>query len=98
MAQKIKTLIMSILKKLENVLWVILLSSIAFVGVIVLALQNGEIKKTIHNQNDIVDSLAHELYINNKKMDRILNSLQHLKNENPKAYNQYIQYHDNETE
>ena len=98
MAQKIKTLIMSILKKLENVLWVILLSSIAFVGVIVLALQNGEIKKTIHNQNDIVDSLAHELYINNKKMDRILNSLQHLNKENPKAYNQYIQYHDNETE
>jgi hypothetical protein len=89
---------MTILKKIENVLWVLLLSSIAFVGVIVLALQNGEIKKTIHNQNDIVDSLAHELYINNKKMDRILNSLEHLKNENPEAYNQYLQYHDNETE
>lgn len=89
---------MTILKKIENVLWVLLLSSIAFVGVIVLALQNGEIKKTIHNQNDIVDSLAHELHINNKQMDRILNSLEYLKQANPKAYNQYIQYHNHETE
>jgi hypothetical protein len=89
---------MSILKKLENVLWVLLLSSIAFVGVIVLALQNGEIKTNIKSQDKLVDSLVHELYINNKKMDRILNSLEHLKNENPKAYNQYLQYHDNETE
>jgi hypothetical protein len=89
---------MSILKKLENVLWVLLLSSIAFVGVIVLALQNGEIKTNIKSQDKLVDSLTHELYINNKKLDRILNSLQHLKDENPKAYNQYLQYHDNETE
>jgi hypothetical protein len=89
---------MSILKKLENVLWVLLLSSIAFVGVIVLALQNGEIKTNIKSQDKLVDSLTHELYINNKKLDRILNSLQHLKNENPKAYNQYTKYHDNETE
>jgi hypothetical protein len=89
---------MSILKKLENVLWVLLLSSIAFVGVIVLALQNGEIKTNIKSQDKLVDSLAHELYVNNKKLDRILNSLQQLKKENPKAYNQYLQYHDNETE
>ncbi len=89
---------MSILKKLENVLWVLLLSSIAFVGVIVLALQNGEIKTNIKNQDKLVDSLANELYVNNKKLDRILNSLQHLKKENPQAYNQYLQYHDNETE
>ena len=89
---------MTILKKIENVLWVILLSSIAFVGVIVLALQNGEIKTNIKSKDKLVDSLAHELYINNKKMDRILNSLEHLKKNNPKAYNQYLQYHDNETE
>jgi hypothetical protein len=89
---------MSILKKLENVLWVLLLSSIAFVGVIVLALQNGEIKTNIKSQDKLVDSLAHELYVNNKKLDRILNSLEQLKKENPKAYNQYLQYHDNETE
>lgn len=89
---------MSILKKIQNVLWVILLSSIAFVGVIVLALQNGEIKKNISNQHSILDSLSNELYINTKEMDRILNSLEHLKKVNPKAYNQYLQYHDNETE
>jgi hypothetical protein len=89
---------MSILKKIQNVLWVILLSSIAFVGVIVLALQNGEIKKNINNQHSILDSLSNELYINNKEMDRILNSLEHLKKVNPEAYNQYLQYHDNETE
>lgn len=89
---------MSILKKIQNVLWVILLSSIAFVGVIVLALQNGEIKKNISNQHSILDSLSNELYINNKEMDRILNSLEHLKKVNPEAYNQYLKYHDNETE
>jgi hypothetical protein len=89
---------MSILKKIQNVLWVILLSSIAFVGVIVLALQNGEIKKNINNQHTMLDSLSNELYINNKEMDRILNSLEHLKKVNPEAYNQYLQYHDNETE
>jgi peptidoglycan hydrolase CwlO-like protein len=89
---------MTILEKLKNVLWVILLSSIAFAGVIVLALQNGEIKTDIKTQNNIIDSLTHELYINNKQMDRMLNSLEYLKEKNPKAYNQYKQYHDNETE
>ena len=89
---------MTILKKIENVLWVIFLSSIAFVGVIVLALQNGEIKTHVNSQNIILDSLTHELHINNMQMDRILNSLEYLKQVNPEAYNQYKQYHDNETE
>lgn len=88
---------MTILEKLKNVLLVILLSSIAFVGVIVLALQNGEIKTNIKSKTIILDSLTHELYISNKKMDRILNSLEHLKQDNPKAYNQYLKYFD-ETE
>lgn len=89
---------MTILKKLENVLWVLFLSSICFAGVIVLAIQNGEIKTDINSQNNIIDSLSHELYIKDKQMDRINNSLQHLKLVNAKAYNQYLQYHDNETE
>lgn len=89
---------MTILEKLKNVLWVIFLSSIAFAGVIVLALQNGEIKTDIKTQSNIIDSLTHELYIRDKQMDRILNSLEYLKQGNPKAYNQYKQYHDNETE
>lgn len=89
---------MTILKKLENVLWVLFLSSICFAGVIVLAIQNGEIKTDIKSQNNIIDSLSHELYIKDKQMDRINNSLQHLKFVNTKAYNQYLQYHDNETE
>ena len=89
---------MTILKKIENVLWIIFLSSIAFVGVIVLALQNGEIKTHIKSQSTILDSITHELHINNKQMDRILNSLEYLKQANPEAYNQYIQYYDHETE
>lgn len=89
---------MTIIEKIKNVLWVIFLSSIAFVGVIVLALQNGEIKTNINNKDKTLDSLTHELYINNKQMDRILNSLEHLKQVNPEAYNQYQQYHDHETE
>ena len=89
---------MRIIEKIKNVLWVIFLSSIAFVGVIVLALQNGEIKTNINNKDKTLDSLTHELYINNKQMDRILNSLEHLKQVNPEAYNQYQQYHDHETE
>ena len=89
---------MRIIEKIKNVLWVIFLSSIAFVGVIVLALQNGEIKTHVNSQSIILDSLTHELHISNKQMDRILNSLEYLKQVNPEAYNQYQQYHDNETE
>ena len=89
---------MTILKKIQNVLWVIFLSSIAFVGVIVLALHNGEIKTHVNSQNIILDSLTHELHISNMQMDRILNSLEYLKQVNPEAYNQYQQYHDHETE
>lgn len=89
---------MTILEKIKNVLWVIFLSSIAFVGVIVLSLQNGEIKTHINSQNKMLDSLTHELHISTMQIDRILNSLEYLKQVNPEAYNQYKQYHDHETE
>lgn len=89
---------MTILKKIENVLAVILLSSIMFIGVIVLALQNGELKNQIENQNKILDSAHNELYLKNIENGRIDLSLEHLKKVNPKAYKQFEEFYNNETE
>lgn len=89
---------MTILKKIENVLAVILLSSIMFIGVIVLALQNGELKNQIENQNKILDSTHNELYLKNIENGRIDLSLEHLKKVNPKAYKQFEEFYNNETE
>jgi hypothetical protein len=89
---------MTILKKIESVLAVILLSSIMFIGVLVLALQNVELKNQIENQNKILDLTNNELYLEHVNDARIELSLDYLKKVNPKAFKQYEEFYNNETE
>jgi hypothetical protein len=89
---------MTILKKIESVLAVILLSSIMFIGVLVLALQNVELKNQIENQNKILDLTNNELYLERVNDARIELSLDYLKKVNPKAFKQYEEFYNNETE
>jgi hypothetical protein len=88
----------TILKKIESVLAVILLSSIMFIGVLVLAFQNGELKNQIENQNKILELTNNELYLEHVNDARIELSLDYLKKVNPKAYKQYEEFYNNETE
>jgi hypothetical protein len=89
---------MTILKKLKAVFSVILISSISFIGVIVLALQNGELKNQIENQNKLLDSAYNELYLKHIENGRIELSLDYLNRTNPKAYKQYEEFYNNQTE
>jgi hypothetical protein len=89
---------MTILKKLKAVFSVILVSSISFVGVIILAFQNGELKTQILNQNKLLESAHNELYLKNIESGRIDLSLEHLKKVNPKAYKQFENFYNTETE
>jgi hypothetical protein len=89
---------MTILKKIESVLAVILLSSIMFIGVLVLALQNVELKNQIENQNKILDLTNNELYLEHVNDAIIELSLDYLKKVNPKAFKQYEEFYNNETE
>lgn len=89
---------MRILKNIQSVILVILLSSISFIGVIVLGLQNGELKNQIQNQNKILELTNNELYLEHVNDARIELSLQHLKKVNPKAYKQFENFYNTETE
>jgi hypothetical protein len=89
---------MKILKNIEAVILVILLSSISFVGVIVLGLQNGELKNQIQNQNKILELTNNELYLEHVNDARIELSLEHLKKVNPEAYKQFENFYNSETE
>ena len=77
---------MKILKNMESVI------------VIVLALENGELKNQIKNQNKILDLTNNELYLEHVNDARIELSLDYLKKVNPKAYKQYEEFYNNETE
>jgi hypothetical protein len=89
---------MTILNKIKAVFSVILVSSISFMGVIILAFQNGELKTEIINQNKLLETAHNELYLKNIESGKIDLSLQHLKKINPKAYKQYEEFYNNETE
>ena len=89
---------MKILKNMESVILIILLSSVYFIVVIVLALENGELKNQIKNQNKILDLTNNELYLEHVNDARIELSLDYLKKVNPKAYKQYEEFYNNETE
>jgi hypothetical protein len=89
---------MTILKKLKEVLSVILISSISFIGVIVLALQNGELKTNIKNQNKLLETAQDELYLKNIESGKIDLSLKYLKKVNPKAYKQFENFYNTQKE
>ena len=87
-----------ILKNIQAVILIILLSSISFIGVVVLGLQNGKLKNQIENQNKILELTNNELYLEHVNDARIELSLDYLKKVNPKAYKQYEEFYNNETE
>jgi hypothetical protein len=89
---------MRILKNIQSVILVILLSSISFIGTIILSLQNGELKNEIQNQNKILELTNNELYLEHVNNARIELSLEHLKKVNPEAYKQFENFYNSETE
>jgi hypothetical protein len=89
---------MKILKNIKAVILVILLSSISFIGTIILSLQNGELKNEILNQNKILELTNNELYLEHVNDARIELSLEHLKKVNPEAYKQFENFYNSETE
>jgi hypothetical protein len=89
---------MTILNKIKAVFSVILVSSISFMGVIILAFQNGELKTEIINQNKLLETAHNELYLKNIESGKIDLSLQHLKKINPEAYKQFKNFYNKETE
>jgi hypothetical protein len=89
---------MKILKNIQAVILVILLSSISFIGTIILSLQNGELKNEIQNQNKILELTNNELYLEHVNDARIELSLEHLKKVNPEAYKQFENFYNSETE
>ena len=89
--------------KLEKILAVCLA---AMVGTVVVVGEsnralNGQVsaeRELIQRQEQVIDSIHSELFILNTQMGRVELTLDHLEEVNPKAFDEFNQFYDHQTE